>query len=78
MDSLIQSVWTGVVLVLFVGIGAWAIIETALINRRDGAWQKPEPVPYLSDFKLLLAGLGFFLVFVFVHEAAFGTSVLPG
>jgi uncharacterized membrane protein len=63
-------------LILFGGIGAWAIIEIILLNRRDGSWQKPEPVSIKSDYKLLLAGLGFFLLFVFIHEGVFGTSVL--
>ena len=31
-------------LVLFGGLGIWAILEILLINRRDGEWQKPEPV----------------------------------
>ena len=65
-------------LVLFGGLSAWAFVEMILINRRDGAWQKPEPVSFKEDFKLLLAGLGFFLIFVFIHEGVFGTSVVPG
>ena len=64
-------------LVLFGGISAWAIVELLCINRRDGAWQKPAPVSYMEDFKLLLAGLGFFLIFVFIHEGVFGAAVVP-
>ncbi len=29
-------------LVLFGGLGLWAIVAITLINRRDGAWEKPE------------------------------------
>ena len=64
-------------LVLFGGIGAWALIEIMLINRRDGSWQKPGPVSFMSDFKLLIAGLGFFLLFVFIHEDIFGAVIVP-
>jgi uncharacterized membrane protein len=28
-------------LILFAGMGAWAILEMILISRREGAWQKP-------------------------------------
>jgi len=63
-------------LVLFGFIGAWAVVEIALINRREGAWERPGPVAYKEDFKLLLAGLGFFMLFVFIHDAAFGVSLL--
>ncbi len=64
-------------LILFGGISAWAVIELICINRRDGDWHKPEPVSYLSDFKLLLAGLGFFMIFMFIHEGVFGAAVVP-
>lgn len=65
-------------LILFGGIGLWAWIEMLLINRRDGAWEKPERASFKDDFKLLIAGLGFFLIFVFTHEGLFGVSVIPG
>jgi uncharacterized membrane protein len=65
-------------LVLFGGLGAWAIVEIILINRREGAWEPPAAVGFKSDFKLLLAGLGFFLLFLFIHDGAFGVSILPG
>lgn len=64
-------------LVLFGGIGAWAVVEILLINRRDGAWERPGPVGLKSDLKVLIAGLGFFLLFAFMHEGIFGASILP-
>jgi len=43
-------------IVLFGGLAAWAIIEMLLLNRRDGAWVKPEPVPKKKDMILAIAG----------------------
>jgi uncharacterized membrane protein len=65
-------------LLLFGGLSAWALIEILLINRRDGAWQRPGPASLKADFKLLLAGLGFFLLFALIHDSVFGVSVIPG
>jgi uncharacterized membrane protein len=62
--------------VLFGGFALWAVVETIFLNRRDGAWQKPEPASRVNDLKLFLAGLGFFLIFLFLHGPLFGTSLL--
>ncbi len=64
--------------VLFGGFTLWAIIEIVLLNRRDGAWERPAAVGHKGDFKLLLTGLGFFLIFLFTHENLFGVSPVPG
>jgi len=64
-------------IVLFGGLSLWALVETFLLNRRDGPRQKPEPASRKSDLKLLLAGLGFFLIFLFTHEGLFGVTPLP-
>ena len=60
--------------VLFGGLAAWAFIEIILLNRRDGAWVKPEPVPLKKDFLLAIAGLTFYLVLAFSHRWLFGFS----
>lgn len=64
-------------LVLFGGLAIWAVIEIWLINRRDGAWSKPDAAPFMSDFRLVLAGLGFFALFMFTHVKLFGVSPVP-
>jgi uncharacterized membrane protein len=64
-------------LVLFGGLSVWAFVEMLLINRRDGPWQKPKPVSALADFRLLLAGMGFFILFMFTHLRLFGVSPVP-
>lgn len=64
-------------LVLFGGIGVWAAVEVHLLNRRDGAWQRPAAVSRMRDFRLGLVGLAFFMLFLFTHEPLFGVSPLP-
>jgi len=64
-------------LLLFGVLAGWAALEILLINRREGPWSKPEPATHKDDFKLLLTGLGFFMIFLFTHEALFGVSPLP-
>jgi uncharacterized membrane protein len=63
-------------LVLFGGLGAWALVEMVLINRRVGAWQKPQPLPPSAELKPLLGGLVVYIVLLFVHPYLFGVSPL--
>jgi uncharacterized membrane protein len=55
-------------LLLFGGLGLWAILEMLAINRRDGDWQPPGPVARRADVIVLVAGLGFAAIAVAVHE----------
>jgi uncharacterized membrane protein len=55
-------------LVLFGGLGLWAILEMLAINRRDGDWHPPGPVPRRADVIVLVAGLGLTAIAVMVHE----------
>ena len=64
-------------LVLFGGLGAWAVLEIILINQREGAWQKPEPASLRSELKLAIAGMCFFLLFMFTHNGLFGVTAVP-
>lgn len=64
-------------LVLFGGLGAWALIEIFLINQREGAWSKPGAASFKSEVKLLVAGMGFFLLFMFTHNGLFGVTAVP-
>ena len=64
-------------LVLFGGLGLWAIVMMVLLNRRDGAWVKPELQPMGAELKVgLIAAAAFGLVF-FLHGYLFGVSPLP-
>jgi uncharacterized membrane protein len=61
-------------IVLFGGLATWAVIEILLLNRRDGAWTKPDPVPVRKDIALVVAGCLFFTVVAFSHLWLFGFS----
>jgi uncharacterized membrane protein len=61
-------------IVLFGGLTAWAIIEMVLVNRRDGAWVKPEPAPRKNDIMLVAAGLIVYTIMAMSHQWLFGVS----
>jgi len=61
--------------ILFGGFIVWALLEIAFINRRDGAWQKPEPLPLAADLKPLVAGVVGWGVLVFAHPYIAGVAV---
>lgn len=64
-------------LILFMGIGVWALVEMALINRREGVWVRPEPLPISKDVVTVLAGVVVSSVLVFAHGYITGVSLLP-
>ena len=59
-------------IVLFAGMAIWAIAEMLVINRRDGAWKKPAPIPAKNDFFLAGGGIVAYVVVVAAHEWLFG------
>jgi uncharacterized membrane protein len=61
--------------VLFGGLGIWAIFEIVLCNRRDGAWKKPDVMPFSADMIVAVIAGAAFAIFFFLHKALFG--VLP-
>jgi uncharacterized membrane protein len=64
-------------LVLFGGIGVWAIVEMGLLNRRDGTWQRPEPLPLVAELKPLIGAAVLFAILFLVHPYIAGVSPLP-
>ncbi|MDX1480366.1 MAG: NnrU family protein [Woeseiaceae bacterium] len=64
-------------IVLFTSLGAWALVEIALLNRRDGEWHKP-PAPSMKT-ELIGAAIGIvvFLVLLALHPYFAGVSPLP-
>jgi len=62
-------------LVLFGGVGVWAIVEMLLLNRRDGAWEKPEPLPLSAELKAVIGGVVGFAVLYFAHPYIAGVAV---
>lgn len=61
-------------LVLFGGLGLWAIAAILFINRRDGAWEKPEPLPMVGEWKPLAAAVVGFVVLYLLHPYIAGVS----
>lgn len=61
-------------IVLFGGLALWAIVEIILLNRRDGARARPEPVPRKKDIILLVAGFTTYVIVALSHQWLFGFS----
>ena len=58
--------------ILFGGLLAWAVVEMLLINRRDGARDKPPPAPRRNDVLLVIAGIAVYVVVAAAHQWLFG------
>ncbi len=61
---------------LFTGLGSWALLQIVVINRREGAWLKPPPVTMVAELKPLIAGIVAYVVLFFAHPYLFGVSPL--
>ncbi len=81
-----MAVWAGAHLLangdnrsvmLFGGLGAWAIIAMLTTSRRDGGWEKPAAVPFSRDLMTIVASAALVANVVYLHEAMFGVSPLP-
>lgn len=59
-------------LALFGGLGLWAVVEIVLCNRRDGVWEKPEPVTVAQDAITVAIGTAAFVLIWYFHLALFG------
>lgn len=53
--------------VLFGGLGIWAVIAMITINRRDGAWEKPAAVAASKDIVLVVIGAALTTLVAFFH-----------
>jgi uncharacterized membrane protein len=62
-------------LVLFGGLGIWAVLEIVFINRREGAWEKPDIPAWSQEVKGLVISLVVFAVFVFAHPWIAGVPI---
>lgn len=63
--------------VLFGGLGAWALVNMALINAREPAWERPRPGPASGDARLVAISLAGFAVIAGIH-AWLGYWPFPG
>ena len=64
-------------IVLFSSLGAWALIEIPLINRRDKEWKKPPRASMKSERIGAAISVVVFLVLVALHPYYTGVSPLP-
>ncbi|OGT85021.1 MAG: hypothetical protein A3H91_16285 [Gammaproteobacteria bacterium RIFCSPLOWO2_02_FULL_61_13] len=65
-------------LVLFIGLGAWALLEMVVINRRVGPWVRPQPVPVVRDVVLASVALVVYGLLLYLHKYIAGISLLSG
>ena len=63
-------------LLLFGGLLAWAVVEVILINKRDGAWQKPAPAKLSTELTGLVISLVVIGLIVHFHEYLAGVRIL--
>lgn len=54
-------------IVLFGGLGAWALAQMVLASRGDGAWERPEVGPFSKDAKNMLIALVLYALIAGVH-----------
>jgi len=52
---------------LFGGLGAWALLEMVVIGRAEGPWQPPPRGSYASDGKVVLLAAGIYAVIAGIH-----------
>lgn len=62
-------------LVLFGGLGVWALVEIFAINRRDGGWQKPEAPGVAADLVNLVITAVLVAVVIYIHPWLAGISI---
>jgi uncharacterized membrane protein len=58
---------------LFVGLGSWAVVQIVLINRREGKWVRPAKQALRGDLALAVISVTIYAVFVLgLHQWLFG------
>lgn len=64
-------------LVLFGTLGAWALIEIPLINRRESAWVKPDPSSFRTEVIGVVITVVVFVVLIALHPYYAGARATP-
>jgi uncharacterized membrane protein len=65
-------------IVLFGGLGLWAILAMVFINRRDGAFVAPPESPRSKDFMAIGGGVVVYVAVALIHWFVFGVKPFPG
>lgn len=63
--------------ILFGGLGIWALIEMPLINRREGEWVKPQAPAVGVELRGVAIAAAVYVVLVFLHPYFAGVSPMP-
>lgn len=63
-------------LILFSGLTVWAILEMIMINRREGAWKKPDPVAIKNDVITVIGGCVMTAIFLLAHPYLSGIKLI--
>jgi uncharacterized membrane protein len=63
--------------VLFGGLGLWALVEMPLINRREGAYEKPIAPGWKTEIKGLAISAAIFIAAFSLHPYFAGVSPIP-
>ncbi len=63
---------------LFGGLGLWAILEIILLNRRDGPWEKPGATPIKRDLMLGVLSAVVVVVLMMLHPFFTGMKLQFG
>lgn len=61
-------------LILFGGLGLWALIEIRMISAREGAWVKPDAPSMLIEMRGLAISIAIFVGAIFLHPYFAGVS----
>jgi len=64
-------------LILFGGLGVWALIEMPLINAREGTRELPESPGFRAEMKGVLISAVVFGVMLYLHPYFAGVSPMP-
>ena len=62
-------------LILFGGLGVWAIAAMILIGKRDGDWIKPDAVGVKEELLTVVVAAVVFAVFLFAHPYISGVAL---
>ena len=63
-------------LLLFGGLGTWAILEIILISRREGAWEKPAAPPWGKEIAGIAISLVVMAIVLWAHPWIAGVPLL--
>lgn len=61
-------------LIVFGGMGLWAILEMGAVSRRDGPWQRPARQSTLRELLPIGVGIVAYALILLVHPIAFGIT----